>query len=328
MKVLPVAAIAAIPLGIAVMAFIAIEKKHAARADIQLISGTIEATHIDASSKIPGRIDSLFVGQGDFVAKGQKLFRLESKEMDAKLEQARGAMEAAEARVRLVKSGARPQEKDAALKLYNQSKIQTDMLDKTLNRIRKLHADSIVSSQELDQVEAQFNAAREQMDAAKAKYDMAVEGARAEDLDAAKSIAYQAKNAYNEVMAYRQELLICSALNGEVEKIISHAGEIISGGYPVMTILDTSDFWVVVQVKETGMSPFRKGAVFKGMVPGLGGAQFEFRVAYLAPMADFATWRPTNQRGEFDVRTFEIHLRPVSAIPGLRPGMTVNFTVG
>jgi HlyD family secretion protein len=42
-------------------------------------------------------------------------------------------------------------------------------------------------------------------------------------------------------------------------------------------------------------------------------------------MADFATWRPTNQRGEFDVRTFEIRLRPVEPIDGFRPGMTVNF---
>jgi HlyD family secretion protein len=42
-------------------------------------------------------------------------------------------------------------------------------------------------------------------------------------------------------------------------------------------------------------------------------------------MADFATWRPTNQKGEFDLKTFEVRLYPVEPLEGLRPGMTVNI---
>ena len=42
-------------------------------------------------------------------------------------------------------------------------------------------------------------------------------------------------------------------------------------------------------------------------------------------MGDFATWKPTNAKGEFDLKTFEIRLRPKKEIDGFRPGMTVNI---
>ena len=326
MKISPVAAIITAPLIIAACAFGFIVVRHAHH-EKPLISGTVEITHIDVASKIAGRIDSLVVHEGDYVSKGQFLGSLESKEMNAKVEQARGAMNAANAKMTLAKNGLRPQERDAALNQYMQAKAQFDLLDKTFKRIQKLHADSVVSAQEHDQVETQFTAAKEQMEAAKSKWEMAQEGTRAEDRLAAQSLYYQAQNAFGEASAYAQELTLKSPVTGEIEKVISHPGEIIAAGYPIVTIIDTSDVWVVLQVKENAMMQFCKGTVLTGFVPGLGNEMHSFTVTFISPMADFATWRPTNQKGEFDVRTFEIHARPTTQIPGLRAGMTVNFAL-
>jgi HlyD family secretion protein len=297
----------------------------ASRSRHEFISGMVETKHVDVSSKIPGRVSTLLVREGDYVKKGDTLAQLESKEMAAKVEQARGAMRAAEAKSHLAMNGARPQEKKAAYNLYLQAKAQFDILDKTRTRLQKLFSDSVISVQEHDQIEAQFIAAREQMDAAKERSDMAEEGARYEDRDAAKSVFYQAQNAYNEAIAYMEELSLTSPLNGEVEKIVTDPGEVIGSGYPIITLIDTSDMWVILQIKENEMGKVRKGAVFTGTVPALDNVQQKFSVTYISPMADFATWRPTNQKGDFDVRTFEIHLRPVGTLPALRAGMTVNF---
>jgi HlyD family secretion protein len=184
-----------------------------------------------------------------------------------------------------------------------------------------------VSLQERDQVEAQYTAAKEQMDAAKAKWDMAREGTRSEDRAAAHSIYYQAQSAFHEASAYAEELVLKSPITGEIEKTVFHAGEIVPAGFPVVTLVDTADVWVVVQVKETAMAAFKKGTVLSGSVPALGGERHSFTVCFISPMADFATWRPTNQKGEFDVRTFEIHARPATTVPGLRAGMTVLFSL-
>jgi HlyD family secretion protein len=291
------------------------------------LSGMVETRHIDVASKIAGRIDSLLVHEGDSVAKGTVLAVLESKELSAKVEQARGAMDAAGAKNDLAKNGARPQELEAAEKAYLQAKAQCELFEKTFKRVSNLHQDSVISSQEYDQVQAQYISARELMDAAKAKFEMVKEGARSEDKIAAKSIYYQASNAYQEASAYLEELSLKSPLNGEVEKVVSDPGEVIGAGYPVVTIIDPTDLWVILQVKENSMSTFKKGAIFKGTVPALGNIVVSFKVTYISPMADFATWRPTNQKGEFDIRTFEIHLRPVDAVNGLRAGMTVNISL-
>jgi HlyD family secretion protein len=291
----------------------------------EFISGIAEVRHIDVASKIPGRIDSVYVDEGDYVAKGDILVLIDSKEISAKVEQARGAMLAAQAKLKMAKNGLRPKEQEAAYKSYMQAKAQYDLMEKTFSRVSKLYKDSVVSSQEKDQVEAQFIAAREQMDAAKAKYDLAIEGVRSEEQDAAHSLYYQAQNIYNEAVAYAEEKNIISPIYGEVEKVLADPGEIIATGYPVITIIDTSDVWVIIQVKENSLSQFKKGTIFKGCVPGLNNECFEFFVNHITPMADFATWRPTNQKGEFDIRTFEVQLKPKLKINGLRAGMTVNI---
>lgn len=293
----------------------------------EIISGTTETRHIDVASKIPGRIDSVFISEGDFVVKGQHIARLESKEIGAKVEQARGAMDAARAKMTMSKNGVRPKEQEGAMKLYLQSKAQFDLMEKTLTRVTKLLSDSVISSQEKDQVEAQYISAREQMNAAKIKYELALEGARVEEKDAAQSLYYQAQNVFNEVCIYAEEKDIISPVSGEVEKIVADPGEIVSSGYPVITITDTSDIWVIIQVKENVLSRFKKGIEFKGTIPALDNAQYLFYVNYISAMADFATWRPTNQKGEFDIRTFEVHLKPRVPLSGLRAGMTVNFSL-
>ena len=58
------------------------------------------------------------------------------------------------------------------------------------------------------------------------------------------------------------------------------------------------------------------------MIPGMENREYEFKVTYISPTADFARYNATKTSGEFDLKSFEIEARPVNKIPGLRPGMT------
>jgi len=82
---------------------------------------------------------------------------------------------------------------------------------------------------------------------------------------------------------------------------------------------------LLLMLGKTNWMLFKMGNILTGKVPGLGGEKFEFRVSYLAVMADFATWVPTQAKGDFDLKTFEVRLIPVAPIDGLRPGMTVQL---
>lgn len=288
------------------------------------MTGMAESTFIDAASKIPGRIDSIFVEEGQSVSKGQVLAKLESKELDAKLEQARGLMNAAKAKMDMAHQGAREEEKRAVKNLYLQAKEQYDYAEKTWKRFEELYSDSVISTQEKDEVEFKFNAAKQQMDAAKAKYDMAMNGARSEEKAAAEALYYQAQNGYNEALAYHQELMIKSPIDGELTKIISDAGEIVASGYPLFSIRKVSETYIVLQLKETMLNDIKIGSVMTGNIPALN-KEDEFEVYYISPMADFASWRPTNQKGDFDIKTFEVRLKSKNRLSDLRPGMTVLF---
>jgi len=290
-----------------------------------IITGIVESKQIDVASKIPGRIEELYVDEGSIVKKGDVLAKLESKELDAKVGQARGAMEAAKAKYMMAKNGARKEEKEAAEQLYLQAKSQYEYAEKTWKRFQALYHDKVISTQENDEMEFKYNATKAQMEAAKSKYDMAINGARPEEIKGAEGLFHQAENTYNEAMAYYSELEIKSPVDGEVTQLFADKGEVINSGYPVFSILPKEQNYVVIQLREDLIKNIKLGKVFKGRISALGIDEAEFEVNYIAPMADFATWKPTNQKGEFDLKTFEVHLKPKSKLDGFRPGMTVNI---
>lgn len=287
----------------------------------------VETTEIDIAAKIPGRLGNVTVREGAHVSKGDTLAQLDSREIDAKVGQARAAVTMAQSKLTLAKNGLRPQEKDAAEKLFLQAKAQADLMKKTWNRIKRLAADSIISSQERDQVEAQYISAQEVMSATKAKLSMAREGARSEDLAAATALVDQAQQARAEVVAWQDEKVVKSPIDGEIARLVMHCGEIVGAGTPIMTVIDPQDTWVTLMVKETDLSRFRMGTVFTGRVPALGDTTVSFVVTFIAPAGDFATWRPTNQKNGFDIKTFEVHLRLQSPVEMLRAGMSVNVSL-
>jgi HlyD family secretion protein len=225
----------------------------------------------------------------------------------------------------MVLHGARPEEKEAVTRMFQQASAQCVLAEKTWKRIERVYRDSLISTQERDQVEFQYTAAVQQMEAARARYDMVMNGARREEIDGATALFHQAENAFREALAYQAELHLVSPVAGELSKTIIDEGEIVAGGYPVMTVTRPESAWVIIQLKEDQMKSVTMGKHFTGRVRSLQLEQQDFIVEYISPMADFATWKPTNQKGDFDVRTFEVHLRQVAQVSGLRPGMTVNI---
>ena len=287
--------------------------------------GVCETTEVNVSSELPGRIDSILVDKGDMVKKGQVLYTLEPDIMDAKMGQADGVVTAAASLVEKAEKGARKEEIQAAKNQYMMAKSQFEFAEKTYERFQLLFADSIISRQEMDELEFKYHAAKEQMEAAKAIYDMVQKGARDEDINAAKGMLVQAENVHNEAAAFYKQLRILAPVSGEISAQIAEEGEVMGPGYPVLTVQIPEKIHVVINVREDFLFQFEKGKVVSGEVPGLQYDNFDFQVTYIAPLADFADWVPTKEKGELDLKSFEIHMKPKSRVEGLRPGMTVRF---
>jgi HlyD family secretion protein len=292
---------------------------------VHYVQGEIEATQIDISPKITGRIESILVKDGAVVTKGEPVVLLDSPETTAKLHQAEAARRAALASKKKTDEGNREEEIRQAKDRLAETKAQTKLLEKTYQRIRKLREQDAVATQQLDEAEANWRTALEKEKAAQAASDMATSGNRVEDREHSAALAVQAARTVDEVRSLAADLSLSSPIDGEVKEAVAKRGELVSPGYPVMTIIDLSDVWVTVNVREERLSKVRMGQVVLGRVPALGGAELPFVVNYISPLGDFATWRATSDSGDFDLKTFEVRAVPQKPVSGLRPGMSVLF---
>ena len=78
------------------------------------LQGTVDATTVSVAAKIPGRIGTVNVKEGDVVSAGDVVAVIEIPEIEARLAQASALKRAAAAKADLAEEGARTQEIDAA----------------------------------------------------------------------------------------------------------------------------------------------------------------------------------------------------------------------
>ena len=104
-----------------------------------LIQGTVECTTYKASSKVPGRIDDMKVAQGDRVEKGQLLYTLSTPELEAKLRQAEAVKSAAAALDAMALAGARVQQIEAAMNMWQKAQAGLELARKTYERVQNLY---------------------------------------------------------------------------------------------------------------------------------------------------------------------------------------------
>ena len=287
--------------------------------------GLFETTQIRVSSEIPGRIDSIHVHLGDQVTKGQLLAAIESEVLDAKVQQAKGMYSAAESVKNKADKGARDEEILAVKNKWDMAKSQYAFAQKSYDRLNELYRDSLVSGQQMDEMTFKRDAARDQMNAAEALYQMAVEGARTEDKMAAKGQLTAVEGKVKEAEAFYKELLIHAPISGEVSGKMAEESEVIPAGYPVFTIQKLEEIHAVLYVREDHMANFPKGGTLTGRLPAFDDRELDFEIRYIAPMADFADWTATADKGRLDMKTFEVHIYPKQRIEDLRPGMSVNI---
>lgn len=293
------------------------------RSSPALLQGQIEADSVRVSAKIGGRVATIEVEEGDRVEAGDLLATLFMPEAEARAGQAEALVDAAGARADMARVGAREEQIRAAMAQWQAALSQAELALETRNRIESLHADGVVPTQRRDEVVAQAKAAQAQADAAREAYEIARSATRPQELRAARAQLQQANSGLNEVQSALAEARQFAPVSGEITTRVVEPGEVVGPGFPLLIITRTDRPWVTLNLREDLMPGIRPGRRFRGELPALGMRSVEFEVHYIAPMADFATWRSSRDLGGFDLRTFEVRARPVESVPDLRPGMSV-----
>ena len=288
-----------------------------------VLQGQIEATEIRISGKLPGRVDTFLVAEGQSVKRGDTLVGINSPEAYAKLQQANAMEDVAKYQNEKIDEGTRLQIIRTAEELWNKSKTDLQLAETTYRRVQALYKDSVVSAQRYDEAEALYKVAIAAERASYQQYLLAKAGAQKQDKESARSLVDAAQGTVNEVQSVLQDAWLTAPMNGEIATIYAQCGELVGTGTPIMNLVVLEDCHVVLNVREDYLSNFAMGEKFKGKVPALKDPKIESKVNYISPLGSFATWKSTGKSSSYDMRTFEIHALPIEKVDGLRPGMSV-----
>jgi HlyD family secretion protein len=307
---------------IAVVAVVAIIGFFTLGRQPEIIQGEVEVSEYRVSSKVPGRILEIRVKEGDFVHAGDTLAILDAPEVKAKMTQAQSAQNAASAMSEMAQRGARREQITGAYQVWQQAKAGLEIAEKSYQRVQRLFDEGVMSQQKRDEAYANYKAMEAQCKAAKSQYDMAVNGARQEEKEAAQAQVNRAKGAVQEVNSYMHETVQTAQMDGEVSAIYPKVGELIGTGSPIMSISMMNDLWGTFNVREDQLDGMKVGTEFTAFSPAFN-KDIKMKVFYMKDQGSYAVWKATKASGQYDLKTFEVKARPMEAFEGLRPGMSL-----
>jgi HlyD family secretion protein len=288
----------------------------------EIIQGEVDVTEYRVSSKLPGRIVELRVKEGDYVHVGDTLAILEVPEVSAQKRAAQATEGAAQAISTMTDKGARQEQIRGAYQIWQQAIAARDIAMKSYKRIQNLFNEGVMSAQKRDETYAAYRATEAQVLAAKSQYDMAVNGARTEEKQAAAKQAQAAKSAVDVVQSLLNETVQVATMEGEVTDVYPKVGELVGMGSPIMSISVMSDMWGTFNVREDQLKGLRIGDTFTAFSPAFN-KNIKMKVYYIKDEGSYAVWKATKTNGQYDLKTFEVKARPVQKFDGLRPGMSL-----
>ncbi|MBB3695164.1 HlyD family secretion protein [Sphingomonas sp. BK580] len=296
----------------------------AARPRHEQLQGMVDADEVNVATKALARVDRLLVAEGERVSAGQTLAELSSPEIVGGREQAEGALQAARAIQSETDAGPRGEDVASLRAAWQAALAGAELAAATSRRIESLYAQGVVPAQRRDEAAAARSSSARQAEAARQQYVKALSGSRSQNKAAAAAQVRIARAALGTATALTAETRLTSPIGGEVSRKLVEAGEVVGPVVPAYQVTDVDHPWVSVNVREDRFAGVAIGRVLRGRIPAIA-RQVDFVVYRISPRADFATWRATREDAGYDIRAFEVRMRPTTRVDRLRPGMTVLF---
>lgn len=244
-------------------------------------------------SRIVSRVRSLSVDEGDSVARGQILARLDAADLVAQLQQAEARLALVQARYDDLVAGAREQEVAAATAQRDEAQADLDQAAGTLNRGRQLIAEGVISRHEFEVAEHEHQKRLANVKAARERLDLLQVGPRAQTLAAA---AAEIREQTAQVAFHRAQLeltVIRAPVTGIVTRRHVEVGELVgptaAGGTDaaaIVTLVDPHDLRVEADVNEAAAADIRVADPVDISIGSLPGRAFHGRVVDISPEAN------------------------------------------
>jgi len=222
-------------------------------------SGTVEATDADLGFQMAGRVESILIREGDSVRAGQEVAFLDREELSARRQAAEAQHHGAQALLREMESGFRPEEVEEGRAALRQAMVKRDDARRDQDRARILFDGGAISQEAMDKAQTAFEMAEAAVDQARQRVQLLEEGTRSERIAAQRAAVRQAEASIAQIEASIRNAVVTAPFDGVVTIRHREPGETVSPGLPVVTVMDPEDRWVRIYVREDRIGEVRIG---------------------------------------------------------------------
>lgn len=274
-------------------------------------SARVEAmTRVEVGSTITGRVAHVAVDEGDNVRQGDALVRLETRELQAGLEQARAAEQQASARLAGLRTTGRAQ----AAAAQAQAAASVTAARAELARSRQLLEQGFISASRVDEAQRILDVALAAQAGAQAQVQANTE--RGTDVAQAMAQLDAARGAREAAEARLAQALVLAPADALVLTKDVEPGQIVQPGRALLALALNGPTRLVAQADERFLAQLRAGQTARVVADAYADQPFTARVRSIAPAVDA-------QRGAIEVK-FELLDR---APAFLREDMTLSVSV-
>jgi len=290
------------------------------------LTGNVEVRQVNLSFKVGGRIEKLFVDEGDHVTGGQTLALLDKVYFEESLAQIRAQrdqmaanfdkLEAGNRREDIAQAEANVAEREATFVNAQQALDRADQLLKKGTGTRKTFDDARAAR---DEAQARLNSARQAL-------RLMQIGFRKEDISLARAELAEREASLKIMQRQLADAELKAPSAGIVLSRVREVGAIVNAGETVFVLSLTTPVWVRSYVSEIDLGRIRPGMEVQLHTDTVGLKPFKGRIGFISSTAEF-TPKTVETR---ELRTALVYrLRLVVDDPDgvLRQGMPVTITV-
>jgi HlyD family secretion protein len=304
------------------------------------VSGYVEATEVQVSAEVGGRIVELAVAEGDRIEAGALIARLDTADTELAITRATAERQGADAQLRLLIAGARQediQQADAqrAAADADLAAAKRDLVsaDRDLERFDALMASNSGAQKQRDDAATRRDVARERVKAAQERVRAAAEtlarlkaGARPQEIDAARAKVASVDAQIATLEKAVKDATLTSPVAGVVTQKLVDRGELVGPRSPMIIVADIDHVWANIYVDEPYVPRVALGQTVT-LHTDAQGQSIQGKVTFISPKAEF-TPRNVQTADERSKLVYRLKVTVDNTVGLLKQGMPVEAEVG
>lgn len=327
---------------VAITGHIAFSKKsehEPKKEDIQAVSssryvaaeGKVEVMpgfEVEVGSELDGKIAEFFVKEGDGVKKGALIARLENKDIQAKLKEAKAELSVSKSRLKEVASGAREEEIKKAKAALEAAIADRETAEKEFKRYEQLFKDGFVPKSVLDEKERILKVAEAGVKEADEEKKLLEKGPKQETLKLNEDTVKRAEATVEYFEKVLEKTAITAPISGKVIRRYLHRGEMISKemNTSLVAIADIENVWINAEADETDAAKINIGDPVEVKSDAYPGTVFKGKVAEISDYIGARKTRPNNPAKNTDMKIIQVKVK-LKEKNSFKPGMTVDVRI-